>query len=444
MSAVSDCPNPRLVPAPGELPDLGEATDDAGVPRADLLPDSPAWFRSVAGGSAEKKRLRGTVRALTALSDRRGLPAFVPDEKRNRLADDLAAAAKTAGMKKGGAVRRTLRATADRANPVPDDWDADDAPGFQSDFAAVGLLRSHWGRKSDALALAWPPGTAAEGGPARTNPVALELRAFGRRLLCGAWGISLTIDGEPVDVGDDGWACVCSHADFDGGYLELQWTGESAAGPVRVERQAFLSRHDRFAALSDSVSLTGADRDESARIEHAAALPLAGTGPKRVTAGVDRSTREARLFGGDPDRPRQRARVFPLALPQERVESADGAIELPADGAADAGELSRGWLTVRSAAAGGLVSPVVLDWGPDREEKRADWRSLTVTEDRRRLTSARAAAHRLRIGRKHQLLLYRRTDDCDEARAVLGHHHDRETLIAGFDRRGEVGPLLVV
>ena len=88
--------------------------------------------------------------------------------------------------------------------------------------------------------------------------------------------------------------------------------------------------------------------------------------------------------------------------------------------------------------------PVVIDWNPDREEEPADWAPLTVTEDRRRLTAARAAAHRLRVGRKHQLLLCRRTDDGAAARAVLGHHHDRETLIAAFDRKGNVTPLLMV
>ena len=426
-------------------PDRAQGTDAHGTPYAHLLPDAPAWFRSVAASAdAAEPAFRGTVERLAALCDRRGLPAFAPARKGNRIAEDLLAAAKAAGVKKDAAPRRTLRAIVEKKNPEPDDWDGRRPPGFQSDAAAVGLLRTDAGRNADALALAWPPGEATAAGPDRPTPVGLELRAFGRRLLCGAWGVSLSIGGGSVAVGADGWACVCHHADFDGGYLELQWTGESPAGPVRVERQAFLSRHDRFAVLCDAVSLTAADRDETARIEHAAALPLAGVGPKRVTAGRDRATREARLFGGRPDRPRQRARVFPLALPQETVDSTPGGLELPAGDEPEPGELSAGWLTVRTAARGGLVSPVVLDWHPDREEKRADWRGLTVTEDRRRLTTAHAAAHRLRVGRKHQLLLYRRTDGSGEARAVLGHHHASETRIAGFDRHGEVSPLLTV
>ena len=425
-----------------------DGTDAHGTPHAHLLPDAADWFRGVAASDdAAEPAFRGTVRRLAALCDRRGLPAFAPDRRANRLTEDLLAAAKAAGMKKGDPARAVLRTVERKETPTPPDWDDANPPGFQSDAAAVGLLRSDWGRRSDAVALAWPPPEA--GAAAGSAPVGLELRAFGRRLLCGAWGLSLSVNGEPVDAGADGWACVCHHADFDGGYLELQWAGDSAAGPVRVERQAFLSRRGRFAVLADAVSFTGAERSGSAdaRVEHAAALPLAGTGPKRVTAGVAPDTREARLFGGRPDRPKQRARVFPLNLPQETHDPADGCVEPPAGDEPQPGKLSSGWLTVRSSGRGGLYSPVVLDWHPAREDRRADWRALTVTEDRRRLTESEAAAHRLRVGRKHQLLLYRRTDGTEtpgEARAVLGHHHDHETLIASFGKDGEVSPLLTV
>ena len=446
VAAPPTAPPPRT----GGASSWADDTDARGTPHAHLLPDAADWFRRVAASEvAAEPAFRGTVRKLAALCDRRGLPAFAPDRRANRLAGDLLAAAKAAGMRKDGAVRGFLRTVERTQTPTPPDWDESRQPGFQSDAAAVGLLRADWGRKSDALALAWPPSPAdpvvIENGPDRPAPVGLELRAFGRRLLCGAWGLSLSVDGEPVAAGDGGWSCVCHHADFDGGYLELQWAGESAAGPVRVERQAFLSRRGRYAVLADAVSFPGGNG--TARVEHAAALPLAGTGPKRITAGVAPETREARLFGGRPDRPKQRARVFPLNLPEETADPTDGGVEPPAGGEPQPGKLSAGWLTVRSTGRGGLCSPVVLDWHPARENRRADWRSLTVTEDRRRLTESEAAAHRLRVGRRHQLLLYRRTDGTEgvgEARAVLGHHHDHETLIAEFGKDGEVTPLLTV
>ena len=454
--AVADRPTPPAagVPGPDELSGAAattgwaDGTDARGTPHAHLLPDAADWFRRVAASpDADEPAFRGTIRRLAALCDRRGLPAFAPDRRAHRLAGDLAAAARAAGMKKDRPARRFLRSVARRLTPTPPDYDEATAPGFQSDAAAVGLLRADWGRASDALALAWPP-EAGDADPDRPAPVGLELRAQGRRLLCGAWGIGLTVDGEPVPAGAEGWECVCHHSDFDGEYLELQWSGESPAGPVRIERQAFLSRRGNFAVLADAVSFPRpAGAACEATVEHAAALPLAGTGPKRATAGRDPATREVRLFGGRPDRPRQRARVFPLNLPQEAGEPTDGGVELPADDPPRPGALSAGWLTVRSTGRGGLYAPVVLDWRPAREDRRADWRALTVTEDRRRLTESEAAAHRLRIGRKHQLLLYRRTDgtaEVGEARAVLGHHHDHETLIAGFGTDGEVTPLLTV
>ena len=454
MPAVADAPADPASAGAEALPDWAGGTDAHGAPHAHLLPDAAAWFRRAAASpDAAEPAFRGTITKLAALCDRRGLPAFAPDRRAHRLPADLLAAAKAAGVKRDDPSRTLLRTVQTKATPTPPDWDDAAAPGFQSDAAAVGLLRSDWGRKSDALALAWPPGSE-RGRPA---PVGLELRAFGRRLLCGAWGLSLMVDGEPVDVGGDGWACVCHHADFDGGYLELQWAGDSAAGPVRVERQAFLSRRGHFAVLSDAVSfprdLGRGSRGCDAAVEHAQALPLAGTGRKRVTAGVAGDTREARLYGGRPDRPRQRARAFPLNLPQETHDPADGAVTADDAGvaqdedAARPGSLSAGWLTVRSAGRGGLCSPVVLDWHPDREDRRADWRALTVTENRRRLRENEAAAHRLRVGRKHHLLLYRRTDGTDrpgEPRAVLGHHHDRETLIANVSKTGDIEPLLAV
>ena len=395
-------------------PDRDVAPD--GAPLADRVADLADWLPalSIEPGDA---RLAHLIARSAALCDRRGVPAFATGGKADRVTSALRTAAATVGWEADSEVCKLLSALPpDRTRGVKTaPWDADTAPGFQSDPAALGLLRSGWGRTADALVLAWP-----DGG------VRLELRAKGRRLFSGDWGLTVAVAGEALRL-EDGWGCVCHHADDDGGFLEVQWSGGSAAGPVRVERQAFLSREGGFAVLSDAVRLAGPDRDESVPIEHVMTLPVAAG----LSAGVAPGDREARLFGGRKNW--QRARLFPLAAPQS--PSSPGAGSIVATDAA---------VTVRHSARGGLVSPVVLDSNRWREEEPADWRTLTVTRDRRRLTSARAAAHRLRIGAKHQLLLDRRTDDDPAPRAVLGHHHDRETLIAEFDRKGEVTPLLTV
>jgi hypothetical protein len=85
----------------------------------------------------------------------------------------------------------------------------------------------------------------------------------------------------------------------------------------------------------------------------------------------------------------------------------------------------------------------VFDWHPQRRELPADWRVLTVTEDGRRLSAEAAVGCRIRLG-KRQLLVYRNLNASKAKRAVLGHHHDHETVIGRFTADGEVDPLVLV
>ncbi|NNJ24570.1 hypothetical protein [Alienimonas chondri] len=384
-----------------------------GTPLAARLADAPQWAPGLAE-EVDGEDLVPLVRRLAALCDRRGVPAFAPSAKENRITEPLRQLVDAAPL---GPVAKLLAALPpDRTRRLRfPPWKASEAPGFLSDPAAVGLLRTSWKRTADAIALAWPDGR-----------MSVELRAKGRRMFSGDWGVSVSIAGEALDL-SAGWSCLCHHADDEGEFLELQWSGESSAGPATVERQAFLPRGGGFAALSDAVRLSGAHRDETVPIEHTMTLPIAAG----ISGGVAPETREARLFGGKKNW--QRARVFPLALPQHPGGTDVGSITVDDD-----------ILTVRHASRGGLVSPIAFDWDRWREEDAAEWRPLTVTENRRRLTAAHAGAHRLRIGGGHHLLIYRRTDASPAPRAVLGHHLDRETLIATFSRKGEVAPLLKV
>jgi hypothetical protein len=115
----------------------------------------------------------------------------------------------------------------------------------------------------------------------------------------------------------------------------------------------------------------------------------------------------------------------------DRVENAPGAAEI--DGK---------HLTLRCSGLGGVYAPLVFDWNPRRRADPVDWRALTVTEDRRRIGPAEAAGHRLRIGGR-QLLIYRGLDGSKAMRAVLGHHHGSESVIARFTD-GDVEPLVLV
>ena len=87
--------------------------------------------------------------------------------------------------------------------------------------------------------------------------------------------------------------------------------------------------------------------------------------------------------------------------------------------------------------------PVIFSWDQRFDQSSADWKSLTVTEDRRTLDRSESSAYRLRLGKLH-LLLTRRLNDSEENQAVLGHHHDYETVIGEFDKDGDVQPWLLV
>ena len=147
-----------------------------------------------------------------------------------------------------------------------------------------------------------------------------------------------------------------------------------------------------------------------------------------VAIKFDAGTRECRL----PSR-RGSARVFPLALPQDRVSSTAGSF-VERDGRLELTQVGSG---------GGLYVPVVLDWDPARRGQRAEWRSLTVTETGKVVSPCRAAGHRLRLGGQ-QLLIYKSLESPEDARAVLGYHTWYDAVVGTLDKSGVVDPMVMV
>ena len=401
----------------------------AAIPR--LLADLTA--RRLADGEDWTDEDRGRFDALAArvaaLTDRDGRGPFGGPPLTPVLADAADAAgwddpfppAKLAAvLARDAAGARRVRPRK-KWRPV---WTDGDGPQFQAETTSLALLRGGWEPDADAAVVAWD-GVAPR----------LELRPRGRAAVSGRWGVTLSLDG--ADVPLDDWRCVCRHDDADGGYLELQCTpagvwadadgvAEEHAAAVRVELQVFLSRRDRFAVLAAAAHAgAGADGDDPARVDLGWSLPVV---PGRDVL-PDPRTREVRFSAGGRG---GKVRAFPLWLPQFRATGAAGAFVGKADS-----------LAATAAGLGGAYAPVVLDWRPKRRHADADWRTLTVTEDHRPLGPSAASGHRLRVG-KRQLLVYRATDNSDEPRAVLGHHHDRETLVARFKKSGEVEPLVMV
>jgi len=146
-----------------------------------------------------------------------------------------------------------------------------------------------------------------------------------------------------------------------------------------------------------------------------------------TAAEFNTKTREGRLAAGGV------ARVFPLALPQERVLSAAGTFH----------EQSGRLVVTQSGTGWGLYAPLFFDWHPRRRRAAAEWRSLTVTELGKVVSPDRAAGHRLRLGRQ-QWLIYKVLNTPEEARAVLGHHTHYESIIGAFNFTGAVDPIVKV
>ncbi|MBC8116264.1 MAG: hypothetical protein H7062_17895, partial [Candidatus Saccharimonas sp.] len=399
---------------------LVENADSDGTPRAEMIERLPLWLAPLIRASLIAKRfdvkLWTNDQEQTLMSAvERAIPLCRPDGKSalsNGLSLEplpvLVAAAELFHLPEispeGGYLQSVKRVIAGQpARRVRNDGVVT-MPSNQSDWARFALLRSDWSMKADSVAVAHH----------RQFPQ-IDVTAAGKPLLHGDWTLELKLGDTVVELAEE-WSCVCWQSDPDADYIELQMRGP---GKLRVERIIMLSRKERFLLLADSIS--GAP---SGRIEYCATLPLADD----ILVRLDRPTREAQLTMKG-----FKARVFPLAVTQDRVHSTPH--EFTATGER---------LTLKQVAQGeGLFAPVLLDWHPNRTRADAQWRSLTVTEDGRVIGPDIAAGHRLKLG-DLQLLIFRSLKTTGESRAVLGHHTHNETVIARVDKKGDIDPILLV
>ena len=404
------------------LEEFDERTDTDGAPHAELLEVLPAWLaslnRCIAWASAADVRLwsrgfadrfDGLVQAVAILTRPDGRLCLGPDiDVRPTLAESL----KRSGLKSDAPASRLiarLGSLGDRslrtsfAGPLSRS-DRKQPPVVQSDWGHLSIARSRWRPEADLLAVSH----------AGAMPL-VEVLALGQPLFGGNWDLRIRLNGADLAL-DAEWENVSWFSDKDADYVELQCS--NSAGVI-VCRQALLTRDDHQLVIADAISIP---QQPETRVEVEATVPLA----PGIIAETCRPLREVRLeAAGLP------VRCFPIGLPMESMESAAGSLEA-----------SERQIKLRGAGFGGVYLPLVFDWNPGRREAAADWRSLTVTEDRRRLTSGETSAHRLRVGER-QLFVYRSLDGSKSMRAVLGHHHGNESIIARFEK-GDVEPLVLV
>lgn len=279
-------------------------------------------------------------------------------------------------------------------------------PSNQSDWGRCAFLRSHWGLDADCVTIT------------HHQPVPeMEVRGLGTPWLSGGWGLELQVGDTWLELADE-WSCVCWSSDPDADYIELQMEGP---GKLRVERLVCLSRTDHCLVLADVVS--GVATDD---LRLRSTFPLAaGVHPK-----ADQWSRNVRLETG---RRGPGARLYPVALPEDRVESTPHQFECHDDRI----------VIDYAPSTGGLFAPVVLDWSPERAKAAADWRELTVCEELKIVSPRAAMGYRLRMG-AFQLLMYRSLKNSGGSRSLLGHHTLAETMIGRFGQDGTVEPLALV
>lgn len=415
--------------------ELIELTDSDGTPAVTLLPVLLSWLASFArsvevGQVLQEPLLEGEARfrfedllaKSVLLLDRNGelLGSTFPTTNGTTVVSLLLRAAELAGLDKLSLAAESLRHRQHiAAGGAPDKFRSDtysevpeerlivtdtDLPATQSDWASWACLRNWWNATAN---------TAIVKHDGRD--VTLQLSLLGVPVIDGTWGLNVRLDGQPISW-TDGWKCSCWSSDTDMDYLELQLDIPDGS---MLCRQIMLSRKDHFLVLADSVANAGRHR-----IDFESTLPLR----HGVRAKSDKETREVQLATSD-----VKVRCFPLALPDDRLHSTVGEFDA-----------ARGELRLTQAATSeSLYAPIVLDWSPDRASQEAEWRTLTVTEEGRKVAAWEAAGHRLRLGKLH-LVVYRSLNANNEFRAVLGLHTDKESVIAQFDDKGYVLPIVSV
>lgn len=282
-----------------------------------------------------------------------------------------------------------------------------DIPSWQSDDAEAACLRSSWSPGSSVATLTF-----------HEEPVGIELVADGVPLLVGPWGVSLQEDGEEVEI-DDAWECICWYTDGEVDYFELQLEFDDGS---KLGRFVMLPRGRQFAVIADIVTGSNAKR-----LELTSELPLADG----ITASRRKGTREWRLKSG-----RDRFRVVPLNVPQDAGIGTSNEAEVASDE-----ELSS-VVTTSVSETGGVFSPMVIDWSPERRNAACEWSPLTVSEVLN-IDRDGAAAWRVRFGDEH-LVIFRALRSTDRYRTVLGYQTEHETVIADFTKSGDFRELLLV
>ena len=277
------------------------------------------------------------------------------------------------------------------------------ATGLQSDETGVAVLRRDWSKRAPVFAVDY-----------RAEPCAVQYRVCGEMVLDGLWDTTVTIGKRAVSVTGD-WTATCWYADEDGEYLELRVDLEK---DLVLERQIFLSRRIGMLWLADTVKT-----DAPGPLELAWRLP---TPTVTGSTGALPTRAQDALGVGFP------LRFLPVGLPADPMASADGTF---ACGGAE--------ITMSARSAGHrLFLPLAMSWDDRRAKKQAEWRHLTITNDRRLVPGDEAVAIRVPAGDRQAVFF--RALRTTARYAFVGYQTYSECVIGEIDSAGELNEWLIV
>jgi len=292
------------------------------------------------------------------------------------------------------------------AVPADADFDDDDLPepSLNSAWSGLAVLASGWNKELPRLTVTYGE-----------NPPRIELDCGRHLLWSGTWEFELRCDDQPVVIEDE-WEAQCWQADEECDFLEL---AVKLSHGLRLERHLLLGKTDKVLYLADYVLGDQSEHEFDYRMQ----VPLA----PEIEFLPEVDTRDGVLQGT-----KCLAAIFPLALPEWRIDSHMGEL------VAVDGKLT---LTHRVKARN-FCCPLLVDLKPRRIAKARTWRQLTVAESLKVQNKDVAVAFRAQSG-KDQWFIYRSLSG-PASRTALGQHLSSQFMAGRFLNTGEVDEFIEI
>jgi hypothetical protein len=276
---------------------------------------------------------------------------------------------------------------------------------LESTWSCLAVLAPDWKKSSPQVTVSYAD-----------DPVKIDLRIGGHKLLSGQWTSETVCNGQRISpIG--AWEQLCWQSDKKCDLLEI---GVVLAEGVQLERQLVLSKQDNMLLVADVVSTTdGSSRD----LRHSFSLPLG----RRVSWLPETETRDGVLLTE-----KQRTAVLPLGLQEWRADPRGGTL------VSENGRL----ILASQGNVKALYSALLFDLDPTRSKQERTWRQLTIAESLNVVARDAAVGYRAQSG-DDQWLIYRSLGPSAN-RSVLGQNISTEFVAGRFRDNGIIAEWIAI